>query len=179
MGLTPTISTLDGDGSDEQSRQDRRLALAHRLLRVGWAMMFGLTGTARVGKLLELCNHDMSTLNFCNTTLWTAGNVSIALVSPLIGAMSDGTTSRMGRRRPYIVVGQLGACAALWGMMTARGYWTLAICHGLYGLGNTISCTAYRPPRPPRTALRRRPPSPRLQTDFGQPFCMGEENLVT
>jgi hypothetical protein len=63
--------------------------------------------------------------------------------------MSDGTTSRMGRRRPYIVVGQLGACAALWGMMTARGYWTLAICHGLYGLGNTISCTAYRPPRPP------------------------------
>ena len=28
-------------------------------------------------------------------------------------------------------------------MHAAEDYWTLACCHGLYGLGNTISCTAY------------------------------------
>ena len=118
MGLTPTISKLDGDGSDGQSRQDRRLAFAHRLLRVGWAMMFGLTGTARVGKLLELCNHDMNTLNFCNTTLWTAGNVSIALVSPLIGAMSDAFG-----RVPILLQGRLGQIAWLWGTAASTKLW--------------------------------------------------------
>eukprot|EP01052_Picozoa_sp_SAG31_P059751 SAG31_NODE_19013_length_614_cov_1.687379_1_plen_108_part_10 len=64
-------------------------------------------------------------------------------VAPLLGQWSDSCTTRWGRRRPFIAVGQIAACAALYGMSAATDYWTLACCHGLYGLGNTVSCTAY------------------------------------
>ena len=76
---------------EQMTRGERKMKLAHLLLKVLWAASFGLTGTARTGKLLDLCNHDMAQINFCNTVLWTAGNLSIAMVSPLIGALSDGT----------------------------------------------------------------------------------------
>ena len=81
--------------------------------------------------------------------LWAGFAISYVLtqlpgyISPLLGQWSDSCTLSWGRRRPFIAFGQLAACAALYGMFAADNYWTLACCHGLYGLGNTISCTAY------------------------------------
>ncbi|CAG8721540.1 2538_t:CDS:2, partial [Cetraspora pellucida] len=39
--------------------------------------------------------------------VWLAGPLAGLLVQPLVGALSDNSTSRFGRRRPYIVVGSL------------------------------------------------------------------------
>jgi hypothetical protein len=105
-----------GEGSI--SRADRRLAFAHALLKVGWALQFGLTNAARTGKLLDLCAHDMKTLNFCNTVLWTGANLSIALVSPLIGALSDAFG-----RIPILLMGRLGLIGWLVGTSASTKLW--------------------------------------------------------
>ena len=102
----------------ELSRAESRLAFAHLLLKALWAMQFGLTGTARTGKLLDLCQHDMATLNFCNTVLWTFGNLTIAMVSPLIGALSD----RYGRL-PLLFQGRFGLAIWLWATTASTKLW--------------------------------------------------------
>lgn len=46
--------------------------------------------------------------------IWLAGPVTGMIVQPIIGAMSDSTETRFGRRRPYLLVGALLAAVALW-----------------------------------------------------------------
>ncbi|MBS2009612.1 MAG: MFS transporter, partial [Cyanobacteria bacterium SZAS TMP-1] len=46
-------------------------------------------------------------------TSWLAGPVTGLLVQPIIGAMSDRTWGRLGRRRPYFLVGAIFASLAL------------------------------------------------------------------
>lgn len=54
------------------------------------------------------------------------GAVAALIGNPVFGALSDRTRSRFGRRRPYLVGGVLGGCAAL----------------ALIGLGTSITCVA-------------------------------------
>jgi len=46
--------------------------------------------------------------------IWLAGPVTGMVVQPIIGAMSDSTETRFGRRRPYLLAGALLASLALW-----------------------------------------------------------------
>lgn len=46
--------------------------------------------------------------------IWLAGPVTGMIVQPIIGAMSDSTETRFGRRRPYLLAGALLAAVALW-----------------------------------------------------------------
>lgn len=46
--------------------------------------------------------------------IWLAGPFTGMVVQPLIGALSDNTKSRFGRRRPYLLSGALIASIALW-----------------------------------------------------------------
>ena len=46
--------------------------------------------------------------------IWLAGPFTGMVVQPLIGAISDNTKSRFGRRRPYLFMGALIAAIALW-----------------------------------------------------------------
>jgi len=48
--------------------------------------------------------------------LWLAAPLTGLLVQPIIGKMSDGTWTRLGRRRPYFLVGAVLATIALLGM---------------------------------------------------------------
>jgi maltose/moltooligosaccharide transporter len=48
--------------------------------------------------------------------LWLAGPVTGLLIQPIIGAMSDRTWCRLGRRRPYFLVGAILASMALFVM---------------------------------------------------------------
>ncbi|MGN0030925.1 MAG: MFS transporter [Candidatus Gastranaerophilaceae bacterium] len=46
--------------------------------------------------------------------IWLAGPFTGMVVQPLIGALSDNTKSRFGRRRPYLLGGAIIASIALW-----------------------------------------------------------------
>ncbi len=58
--------------------------------------------------------------------LWLAAPLTGLLVQPVIGHMSDRTWGRLGRRRPYFLVGALLSSAALVLMPNASGLWMAA-----------------------------------------------------
>lgn len=53
--------------------------------------------------------------------IWLAGPVTGMLVQPIIGAMSDSTYTRFGRRRPYLLVGALLASLSLFAFPHSQG----------------------------------------------------------
>ncbi len=58
--------------------------------------------------------------------LWLAAPLTGLLVQPVIGAMSDRTWGRFGRRRPYFFVGAVLASIALFFMPTSGTLWMAA-----------------------------------------------------
>ena len=58
--------------------------------------------------------------------LWLAGPVTGLLVQPIIGSMSDRTWNRLGRRRPYFLVGAILASIALFFMPDSGTLWMAA-----------------------------------------------------
>src|SRR6266850_1433918 len=58
--------------------------------------------------------------------LWLAAPLTGLLVQPVIGHMSDRTWNRLGRRRPYFLVGALLASFALVAMPNSPGLWMAA-----------------------------------------------------
>ena len=58
--------------------------------------------------------------------LWLAAPVTGLLVQPVIGALSDRTWGRLGRRRPYFLVGAILASVALFFMPTSTSLWMAA-----------------------------------------------------
>ncbi len=58
--------------------------------------------------------------------LWLAAPVTGLLVQPIIGVMSDRTWGRLGRRRPYFLIGAIFASIALFFMPTSSTLWMAA-----------------------------------------------------
>lgn len=58
--------------------------------------------------------------------LWLAGPMTGLLVQPIIGSMSDRTWNRLGRRRPYFLVGAILASIALFFMPDSSVLWMAA-----------------------------------------------------
>lgn len=58
--------------------------------------------------------------------LWLAGPITGLLVQPVIGAMSDRTWGKLGRRRPYFTVGAILSSLALFFMPNAPLLWIAA-----------------------------------------------------
>jgi maltose/moltooligosaccharide transporter len=85
-----------------------------------WNMNFGFLGI-QFGWGLQLANMSAiySKLGASPDNipiLWLAGPVTGLLVQPIIGAMSDRTWGKLGRRRPYFLVGAIFASIALFVM---------------------------------------------------------------
>ncbi|KAI9280517.1 major facilitator superfamily domain-containing protein [Sporodiniella umbellata] len=61
--------------------------------------------------------------------VWLAGPLSGLLVQPLIGAFSDKCTSRLGKRRPFIIVAGLLTCLSMVGIAYAKelAYWSATL----------------------------------------------------
>jgi maltose/moltooligosaccharide transporter len=88
-----------------------------------WNMSFGFLGI-QFGWGLQLANMSaIYTYLGANADdvpiLWLAGPVTGLLVQPIIGSMSDRTWNRLGRRRPYFLVGAILASVALFLMPSA------------------------------------------------------------
>lgn len=82
-----------------------------------WNMNFGFLGI-QFGWALQLANMSAIYTKLGADPenipiLWLAGPATGLLVQPIIGAMSDRTWTRLGRRRPYFLVGAMLASLAL------------------------------------------------------------------
>ena len=55
--------------------------------------------------------------------LWLAAPVTGLIVQPIIGALSDRTWGRLGRRRPYFLAGAILSSIALFFMPTSSALW--------------------------------------------------------
>ena len=95
-----------------------------------WNMCFGFLGiqfgfalqNANVSRIFQSLGASIDDLPI----LWLAAPVTGLIVQPIIGYMSDRTWGRLGRRRPYFLVGALLATAALVVMPNSPYLWVAA-----------------------------------------------------
>src|SRR6266498_2051153 len=95
-----------------------------------WNMSFGFLGI-QFGWGLQLANMSgiytyLGASPDAVPLLWLAGPMTGLLVQPIVGSMSDRTWNRLGRRRPYFLVGAILASVALFFMPDSSALWMAA-----------------------------------------------------
>lgn len=76
--------------------------------------------------------------------LWLAGPITGLLVQPIIGAMSDRTTHRWGRRTPYFLIGALICSLGLLAMPFSPALWFAAGLLWILDAANNVTMEPYR-----------------------------------
>jgi maltose/moltooligosaccharide transporter len=95
-----------------------------------WNMSFGFLGiqfgfalqNANVSRIFQTLGAEVENIPI----LWVAAPVTGLIVQPIIGHMSDKTWGRLGRRRPYFLVGAILASIALLIMPNSPFWWFAA-----------------------------------------------------
>jgi len=73
-----------------------------------------------------------------------AGPMTGLIIQPIIGAMSDKTTSKFGRRRPYFLIGAIICSICLFAMPYSSSLWMAASILWILDAGNNITMEPYR-----------------------------------
>jgi maltose/moltooligosaccharide transporter len=95
-----------------------------------WNMSFGFLGI-QFGWGLQLANMS-GIYTYLGASpddvplLWLAGPMTGLIVQPIVGSMSDRTWNRLGRRRPYFLVGAILASISLFFMPDSSVLWMAA-----------------------------------------------------
>lgn len=76
--------------------------------------------------------------------LWLAGPMTGLLVQPVIGALSDRTVTRLGRRTPYFLIGAVLCSLALLAMPFSPALWVAASLLWVLDAANNITMEPYR-----------------------------------
>ena len=100
---------------------------------------FGLQ-QANMSPIYSYLGADAATLPY----LWLAGPVTGLIVQPIVGAMSDRTTSRLGRRTPYFLVGAVLCSLGLLAMPFSPALWIAASLLWILDAANNITMEPYR-----------------------------------
>lgn len=95
-----------------------------------WNMSFGFLGIqfgwglqlANMSPIYKYLHAEESSLPY----LWLAGPITGLIIQPIIGSMSDRTWNKLGRRRPYFLVGAILASIALFFMPDSSALWMAA-----------------------------------------------------
>ncbi|MBK8946818.1 MAG: MFS transporter [Ignavibacteriae bacterium] len=95
-----------------------------------WNMSFGFLGiqfgfalqNANVSRIFETLGANIDEIPI----LWIAAPVTGLIIQPIIGHMSDNTWGKLGRRRPYFLVGAILASLALFIMPNSPILWFAA-----------------------------------------------------
>ncbi len=95
-----------------------------------WNMSFGFLGiqfgfalqNSNVSRIFETLGAKVDDIPI----LWIAAPVTGLIMQPIIGHMSDNTWNRLGRRRPYFLVGAIIASLALLIMPNSPALWIAA-----------------------------------------------------
>jgi maltose/moltooligosaccharide transporter len=76
--------------------------------------------------------------------LWLAAPMTGLLVQPIVGALSDNTWGRLGRRRPYFLTGAIFSSIALFLMPTSSALWMAASLLWILDASINISMEPFR-----------------------------------
>ncbi|MDH4124567.1 MAG: MFS transporter [Gammaproteobacteria bacterium] len=95
-----------------------------------WNMCFGFLGiqfgfalqNANVSRIFQTLGASIDDIPI----LWVAAPLTGLIVQPIVGYMSDRTWNRLGRRRPYFLVGAVLASLALFVMPNSPALWIAA-----------------------------------------------------
>src|ERR671929_1072930 len=132
MPFRSTATSCSKTSTSTRDRpEERRMADKPRLsFWQIWNMSFGFLGIqfgwglqlANMSPIYRYLGAEESNLSY----LWLAGPITGLLVQPIIGSMSDRTWNRLGRRRPYFLVGAILASIALFFMPDSPALWMAA-----------------------------------------------------
>jgi len=76
--------------------------------------------------------------------LWLAAPMTGLLVQPIVGALSDRTWGRLGRRRPYFLIGAIFSSIALFFMPTSSTLWMAAALLWILDASINVSMEPFR-----------------------------------
>ena len=150
--MQPQLAQVPQDvAAPPQSPASSRLAaLARPALSFGQilSMNFGFFGIqysfglqqGNMSPIYRYLGADESSLPL----LWLAGPMTGLLVQPLIGAVSDRTLSKRGRRTPFFLAGALLCSIALFFMPFSPALWVAAGLLWLLDAGNNVTMEPYR-----------------------------------
>ena len=135
-----------------------------------WNMCFGFLGlqfgfalqNANVSRIFQSLGADMDQIPI----MWIAAPLTGLLVQPVVGYWSDLTWTRLGRRKPYFVVGALLASAALWLMPHAPTLWFAAALLWMLDASINISMEPFRAFVGDQLSPRQRPLGFSMQSFF-------------
>ena len=131
----------------------------------GFQLLLSLANTAiwlsilPIGQiLLPLQIAALNTANrFSNLAIATSVGVLAALfTNPIAGALSDRTTSRLGRRRPWLIVGTVFSAVALALMANASNFLTLVIWWAIFHVAANALLAALSAVVPDQVPVRQR-----------------------
>ncbi|MGB3798055.1 MAG: MFS transporter [Alteraurantiacibacter sp.] len=105
----------------------------------GLQFSFGLQ-QANMGPIYGFLGADEATMPL----LWLAGPMTGLIIQPIVGAMSDRTKSRYGRRSPYFLIGAIICTISLFLMPYSSALWMAASLLWILDAGNNITMEPYR-----------------------------------
>lgn len=105
----------------------------------GLQFSFGLQ-QANMGPIYGILGADEATMPL----LWLAGPMTGLIIQPIVGAMSDRTSSRFGRRTPYFLIGAVICTLSLFAMPHSSTLWMAAGLLWILDAGNNITMEPYR-----------------------------------
>lgn len=106
---------------------------------LGIQFSFGLQ-QANMGPIYRYLGADEATMPL----LWLAGPVTGLLVQPIVGALSDRTVSKWGRRTPYFLIGAILCSIGLLLMPYSPTLWFAASLLWMLDAANNITMEPYR-----------------------------------
>ncbi|NML09482.1 SLC45 family MFS transporter [Sphingobium sp. AR-3-1] len=106
---------------------------------LGLQFSFGLQ-QSNMGPIYSYLGADEASLPL----LWLAGPMTGLLIQPIIGAMSDRTVTRFGRRTPYFLIGAVLCSLCLFAMPYSRALWVAASLLWVLDAANNVTMEPYR-----------------------------------
>lgn len=100
---------------------------------------FGLQ-QSNMSPIYKYLGADEATLPY----LWLAGPMTGLIIQPIIGAMSDKTDSKLGRRTPYFLIGAVLCSLSLFFMPFSSALWMAASILWILDAANNITMEPYR-----------------------------------
>ncbi|MFZ5705765.1 MAG: MFS transporter [Pseudomonadota bacterium] len=106
---------------------------------LGLQFSFGLQ-QSNMGPIYSYLGADEASMPL----LWLAGPMTGLIVQPIIGALSDRTVTRFGRRTPYFLIGAVLCSLCLFAMPYSRELWMAASLLWILDAANNVTMEPYR-----------------------------------